>query len=396
MSKHSSSTDDMLQRELEESLEPPSLKDRFDRPTTRKAALLVAGVLAGMLAFIFLPGGKDATEEQAVPERESLPPQRIMFDDPDAHVRDTMHGLVAPVIEAVTGVASSPLPELSPEELARLEYLAFQIGGPIRIDTEQRHGTSGTHATSGGAGYAGSGSILPRRQRSAKNGHVTSAIQTGYEDPSLSVITSTVVPKTLWHNQTRILEGKRIPAILETPIDTTLPGPVRAIFTEDVYSESGDTILIPRYSEALGSAGNVQIRSGQDRVGIVWHRLLLRTNSGDGIVEVRLDSPVTDHLGRTGIKGSVQTHFWARFGNALLFTLIGTTASNIEAARSDAQNAQQAYIEGLSESFSDTAQESLRDMDVHEPTITVPRATPITIVAAKDILFGDGQVEGVR
>ena len=239
-------------------------------------------------------------------------------------------------------------------------------------------------------GNATSGGVMPA------TASISNSQTADYGIPTVSDITATVRPQTLWHNDNRILEGKRMAAILETPIDTTLPGPVRAIFTEDVYSESGDRILIPRYSEALGTAGNTEIQSGQDRVGIAWHRLLLRTMNGDGIVEVRLDSPATDALGRSGVKGNIKTHFWARFGNALLYTIIGTTASNVAAAREDSQNAQQAYLEGTTDSFRDTAQESLREQDVHSPTITVPRATTIMIVAAKDVLFGEGQVEGMR
>lgn len=393
MNSSESNNDEKLRQDLEDAMRPPSMKERLGRPDTRKATWFILLLILAGLAFVFLPGGNDEGDKEETPEREHISKQRISLQDPDARVRDRMSGLVSPIVDVVTGAPSEP--QLTAEEMARLEYLSFQIGGSIRVEGDGNAGQMQGRSMSGGSTYSQSGYGTSTSVMSVSND--TNASQTSdYGMPTVSAITATVRPQTLWHNDNRILEGKRMAAILETPVDTTLPGPVRAIFTEDVYSESGDRILIPRYSEALGTAGDVQIQSGQDRVGIAWHRLLLRTENGDGIVEVRLDSPATDALGRSGVKGNVKTHFWARFGNALLYTLIGTTASNVSQARSDSQNAQQAYFESTTDSFRETAQESLREQDVHQPTITVPRATTIMIVAAKDILFGEGQVAGVR
>jgi len=385
MKERAKSSTDPLEREIRDSLKSPA-RDVRGKPSLARAALIVLVMLVvGGLLYLAMTIGTKELEPKRDVVRETIAPKRLYLKDPDKAIKERMHELVAPVVQTVSGTAG---PALSPEEIARLEYLAYQIGGPIRVDTDR---------ASSRAVFRGSGHTSPPTTQATPLGtEAAERRRNEYDAPTISSITATVHPTTLWGNDNRVLEGKRMTAILETPIDTTLPGPVRAVFTEDVYAESGDRILIPKYSEALGTTGNVRIQSGQDRVGVIWHRLLLRTKTGDGIVEVKLDSSATDHLGRAGVRGNVETHFWEKFGYALLYSLIGATASNVSTAQEDRDNAQQRYLEATTDSFRATSQESLRAQDVHDPTITVPRATPITIVAAKDILFHGGQVEGVR
>lgn len=116
---------------------------------------------------------------------------------------------------------------------------------------------------------------------------------------------------------TTVPQGTLIGAVLETALDSTGAGQARALVTRNVYGFDGSKLLIPRGSRLYGvyQAGAEQ---GQKRALVRWTRLI----RPDGVT-IDLDSAASDPLGRAGIKGKVNSHFLARFGNALLSTTVG-------------------------------------------------------------------------
>ena len=69
---------------------------------------------------------------------------------------------------------------------------------------------------------------------------------------------------------------------------------------------------------------------GQNRVLIQWQRL----TRPDGVI-INMDSPSADPLGRAGVKGNVNTHFFQRFSGAILQSAldIGTQLATREVSR---------------------------------------------------------------
>ena len=49
-----------------------------------------------------------------------------------------------------------------------------------------------------------------------------------------------------------VAQGTLIPAVLETAIDSDVPGYVRAVVSQDVRSFDGSRVLIPRSSRLIG------------------------------------------------------------------------------------------------------------------------------------------------
>jgi type IV secretion system protein VirB10 len=111
---------------------------------------------------------------------------------------------------------------------------------------------------------------------------------------------------------TSMAAGTMIPAVLETPVDTSRPGLVRAIVSQDARGYDGRRVLIPRGSRLIGECGG-ETKSGQSRVLVTWQRVILP----DGRT-FELDSPAADSLGGSGIPGHVHGFFLARFLNSAL------------------------------------------------------------------------------
>jgi type IV secretion system protein VirB10 len=103
-----------------------------------------------------------------------------------------------------------------------------------------------------------------------------------------------------------------IPAVLETPIDTSRPGFVRAIVSQDARGYDGRRVLIPRGSRLIGECQGA-VRSGQSGVLVTWSRVILP----DGRT-YQLDSPAADSLGGAGVPGHSHSFFLTRFFNSAL------------------------------------------------------------------------------
>ena len=85
--------------------------------------------------------------------------------------------------------------------------------------------------------------------------------------------------------KTTVTQGTMIPAILETAINTDVPGYVRAIVNQDVRSFDGSRVLVPRSSRLIGQYQS-GLQAGQRRAYVIWTRLI----RPDG-VSVALASP---------------------------------------------------------------------------------------------------------
>ncbi|MEN9873307.1 MAG: hypothetical protein RL186_204 [Pseudomonadota bacterium] len=164
-------------------------------------------------------------------------------------------------------------------------------------------------------------------------------------------------------------QGAMISAVLETAINSDLPGFVRAIVSRDVSSFDGSRVLIPRGSRLVGQYKS-EVALGQSRAFVVWTRLM----RPDG-VSVALGSPGTDTLGRAGLGGRVERHYWQRFGPSIL-----TTA--ISAALSGSNRSNQLVI-----GTAQTTAGALSTGDSIKPTVIVAQGTAIQVFVARDLDF---------
>ncbi|MEO5587228.1 MAG: TrbI/VirB10 family protein [Novosphingobium sp.] len=168
--------------------------------------------------------------------------------------------------------------------------------------------------------------------------------------------------------KTTVTQGTLIPAVLETAIDTDVPGYVRAIVSADVRSFDGTRVLVPRSSRLIGQYKS-GLQAGQKRAYVIWTRLI----RPDG-VSVNIASPAVAFSGETGLAGKVNSHFFARFGSAMLLSVITGLSSvgNNAALMLGGQSAAAAAV-GQSGQIG--------------PTVRVRQGQPIRVFTARDLDF---------
>ncbi len=187
-----------------------------------------------------------------------------------------------------------------------------------------------------------------------------------------------------------IPEGTLIPGLLETAINSDLPGQIRAITSQEVYSFDGRRVLIPTGTRLIGEYQS-EVTRGQKRIFVVWTRLI----RDDG-VSVRLNSIGTDSLGRSGLPGHVDNKWRERFGSAVMLSVVGAGASFLTGYGSDeafgnnnseAQRGEELARETIAETFSDMANQALSENLRIPPTISVSQGERIFVYVRQDLDF---------
>ena len=358
----------------------PGEKDRIDRARTplagqQKINYAAVSVLLGAgLLFVLWGAGLFRTEPPEPPPQparlQARPAPEIPPQPPEPTVETTPPPPSAPALP--------PFDEMAAE---RERLLLLRVQGLQKQLLERRR--SKMLVVSDPAAPATS----PAADTAAGPGRLTlaaddpNALRAGDVGP---VLEQEAVPARLLRTTAyTITEGTVIPAILETAIHSQLPGLVRAVNSADVYSHDGSQLLIPKGSRLVGRYQS-DIRRGQVRVFILWTRIL----RADGL-SVLINSPGTDPLGRAGLAGDVDTHFFQIFGAAILLSVLDTGLDiGLEMAREQGTNNTNIGQGSFNGSGLDRAGElALQDSLQIQPTIHIDQGTRISIMVARDLDF---------
>lgn len=178
--------------------------------------------------------------------------------------------------------------------------------------------------------------------------------------------------RAMTNPSTTVTEGTLIPAILETAINTDVPGYVRAVVSQDVKSFDGRRVLIPRSSRLIGQY-QAGVQQGQRRAYVIWTRLI----RPDG-VSVNLGSPAVGFDGATGLEGDVNSHFFKRFGSGLLLSVVGGLGALATGGVGGV------IVAGGAQGAANSAVQSQGQIS---PTIRVRMGEPIRVFTARDLDF---------
>ena len=375
---------------------------RLSRKALMGLAAIAAILISGALIWGLYQGRKKPTGETEVYNTENKP---------------TPDGLTA-LPRDYSGLPRSSPPPIAPGVPVLGPPLPGDLGRPIHnaqipasasvesaVDAEQQRVVQETEAARTSRLFANTNArersatptALPPTIVDQAAGPLTGRVEPPPYDPDsllnmqdrkLAFLTAavdrkTVSPDRLVNPASRyvVQAGAVIPAALLTGIRSDLPGQVTAQVTEQVYdSPTGKYLLIPQGSKLIGVYDS-QVSFGQDRVLLVWTRLIMP--NGRSIVLER--QPGADTQGFAGLEDKVDHHWGRLFTAAALSTLLGVGAE-LGAANNDSAILT-ALRRGSTDSLNQAGQQVVRRNLNIQPTITIRPGFPVRVVINRDLVL---------
>lgn len=324
-------------------------------------ALLLFQALEARRASLTAPAisaPPDSTADQGRPPRLAIPPEPV-FPTPGTPPPPSTESTLSSPVQLVPQIR--PQPRTSPYSPG--PFNASQSGyGPSFPD------------------YAGS-EVKPNAVSLPAGPSTT----TTYPDPAARQTVAAgegkdrVKAARFLNPSTTVPKGTVIQAVLESALDSTRGGFVRALVSRDINGFDGNKVLIQRGSRILGEYKS-DVSLGQKRVLIQWQRL----TRPDGVI-IDLDSPSADPLGRAGTGGKVDTHFFERFAGAFLQSTLNIGVQL--AARAASRDTIVLALPGSVQQGLGTGQ-GLQPERI-APTVTVKQGSSVSVFVAKDLDFTD-------
>lgn len=315
--------------------------------------VVVAALVAGCGVFLAATWGEDTPKAQARPLE---PPRQVVpFEPLRAGAGPTLQD-PGPDAPRLTADPKTPVPALQPAAAAG--------GGSV----DPRHALAAVRAApllaySRGGGEAAE---LPRLARIAETAPEPTALDTLRQSSVIGRARASRLPDRNF----LIVAGTAIPCILQTAMDTATPGYVSCLVPRDVLSDNGAVVLMEKGTRVLGEYQS-GLRQGQRRLFVLWTRAVT-----PGGVAIDLASPAADALGRAGFDGDIDTHFWDRFGGALLLSIVDDGAYALGGRDGE-----------LPRLPSDAAAIALQDAVAIPPSLRKAQGAQVSIFVARDFDF---------
>lgn len=336
----------------------------------RRGLLLITCAAGAAIAFIVFRPHPGAPDPNQVPDDRLQVRQFIRYEPPPLPPTSAPAAVPAPPPTAAPALpdrtTANPLAPLlqqreqrDPMEKARhAPVLAFSAG----------NGAAAPSSNPGVEGPVTPGATPP------------SELATRLRATPISGVSASILP-----NQPYLLtKGNIIPCVLQTAMDSTLPGFVTCRISQAIVGKTG-IALLDRGTLIVGEFQG-SMRQGQERLFVLW----TRAETPNGVV-IDLDSPAADPLGRSGLDGEVDTHFWQRFGGALLLSLVqgGIQAGVAQASQQGSTYINTGSVEGV-------AGEALRNSVNIPPTIRKNQGELVSVFVARDLDFSTVYQVGTR
>lgn len=329
----------------------------------------IAGAVAlGALTLYLMTSARIATNEPQEPETPAaiaenevpiVPPGAVTLVDPEGNAQGLPNGQ-----PAIVGAPAGVLPA-APEVVAPIPA---QVGLPSAAEARANEARAPALILDQ---YADQ---LARSGNGGGNAGETRNTPVGLNNDELFALGASESAgggaTAMANPGATIVQGTLVPAVLETAINSDLPGYARAFVSQDIRSFDNKTVLLPRGSRLIGQYKS-GIAAGQTRAYVIWTRVI----RPDG-VSIDLGSPGIDVAGETGLPGKVNSHFFKRFGAAILLSVVGALGST----------SSNGVVIASGTSAASVAAQSNANIP---PTIRVSQGQPIKIFVARDLDFAE-------
>lgn len=355
------------------------------RKKDRKKALFLAGCaalafMAGLIAYFHW---RDSSKDAAAEEEEAQYSQSAMTSsrevtfaplpdpepEPEPEPEKEPEPEPEPGPKPVPVMLPAPLPAISAQQtgpdgkpvptLEEMKFSAPMMGAAPR----QRESTEQAKAS---RGLASDDNTNPDRDLSERMRHVATPQSAATRIKNQSLVLS---------------KGTVIECILESRVDTTVPGMTSCVIPRDIYSMNGRVLLIEKGTKAIGEYQG-SVANGLARIFMLWTEL--RTPHG---VAIQLNSPAADALGGAGMGGYVDYHWWKRFGNALLFSLVADAFQFVITKEQNNSNNGDVTYDNTEDGIDEIIQEALRQSGNIPPTLIKNQGERVSIFVARDLSF---------
>lgn len=181
--------------------------------------------------------------------------------------------------------------------------------------------------------------------------------------------------------------GTLIPGVLITGINSDLPGQLTGQVRSNVYdSISGEYLLIPQGAKLIG-AYDAKIAYGQERVLIVWQRIIFPNGQSidlEGMAGV-------DMSGYAGFHDEVDNHYRKIFGSVILMSVLSAGAQLSQPQNNNdnwqAPSVGQTMAQGLGTNLLNTGT-MITEKNINiQPTLEIRPGYEFNINVTKDIVF---------
>ncbi len=180
--------------------------------------------------------------------------------------------------------------------------------------------------------------------------------------------------------------GDVIPAVLDSAINSELPGPIIGHVAAPVYSSTGrHELLIPPGTKAFGEY-SADVVWGQNRLLVAWQFLRFPNDTELDIGAM----PGTDGAGRAGFEDQVDNHYVRLFSSALLLSLVTAGTSMTQgpsSSGSDRMSVGGAMSQALGLQFGQVTAQLLQKNLNTAPTLEVRNGFRFNIVVTKKVTF---------
>lgn len=187
----------------------------------------------------------------------------------------------------------------------------------------------------------------------------------------------------------QVMAGTFIPAVLETGLNSDLPGYSTAVVRQNVYDTvTGTFLLIPKGTKIFGKYES-KIAYGQKRLLLNWNRLIFSDGASISIKGM----PGTDKEGYSGFADQVDNHFANLLSGAILMSIIGAGAQLSQPQTSSGITPSQNEVIGQTiagqagtQIANITGQVVQKNMNV-SPTISIRPGYEFNIIVNKDMIL---------